>query len=327
MNTTSTTVAAGSFHIPKVPSGVPGLDDVLHGGLPQGRTTLLSGGPGAGKTVIALQMLYQRALAGEAGIFVSFEERADAVRENARALGWDLAALEAAGTLFLLEAPVSAEVVISGEFNLLGLLGILGGLAKQTGAQHIAIDAIDALLRLFDDPRRERDELHVIHNWLFEARLTALITAKSESVPIPGHHDWLEFLADCVILLDQRIAQQVTTRRLRVLKYRGSAAGRNEYPYVIQAEGVRLVPLSSAHLHHQPLGEHISSGHAGLDRLLGGGLSAGVGGVDHGDKRHGENDAGVHVCPQCLRAGRESVVPQLRGISRVDGDGDDQPGH
>ena len=203
---------------------------------------------------------------------MTFEERADAVRENAATMGWDLAPLEAEGKFFLMEAHVDPEVVLSGDFNLKALLAIIEGKAKAMGANRIVVDAMDVLLRLFDDPKRERNELYALHDWLTDRGLTALMTVKvSQDREQAGRYEFLDFMADCVIVLDNRVVDQITTRRIRAVKYRGSAFGRNEYPFVITGDGVRIIPITTKGLHHQALGPRVSSGHPRLDRILSGG--------------------------------------------------------
>ena len=263
--------------IPKAPTGIGGLDDILEGGLPKGRTTLVGGGPGSGKTILGLEFVYRGALAGEPGVFISFEESAAAVRQNASALGWDLTALEKAGKLALLNPRLPTEVTVSGDFNLKGLLAILDGQVRALRAKRIVIDAVDALTRIYDDPKRERNELYALHHWLDDQQLTAILTAKiGEDAGPSGRHGYLDFMVDCVLRLDQRVAGQVTTRRLRVIKYRGSGFGRNEYPYLIGPGGTTYVPLSMLELMHQPLGGRVSAGQPRLDELLGGGFLRGA---------------------------------------------------
>jgi len=258
--------------LPKAATRIEGLDEILKGGLPAGRTTLVSGGPGSGKTILGLEFLYRGAMDGEPGIFVAFEERTDAVRQNALSLGWDLASLEKAGQLFLMEALVDPGVVLSGDFNLKGLLAIVGGQTTAIGAKRIVIDAIDVLMRLFDDPARERNELYALYDWLMDREMTTILTVKTSQDRERAHrYEFLDFMADCVIYLDQRITKQVSTRRLRVIKYRGSGFGRNEYPYAITEEGISIVPTSTGMLEHEPLGPKVSTGHPRLDTIMDGG--------------------------------------------------------
>ena len=259
--------------IPKVPTQISGLDEVLEGGLPRGRTTLASGGAGSGKTVLGLQFLCSGAMAGEPGVFVTFEERAEAVRHNAMSMGWNLAALEKAGKVVIVEARLYGEEIISGDFDMQGLLAIVGGHIKRIKAKRVVMDALDVLLRIFSDPRRERNELYRIHEWLIDQKLTNVLTAKAHrDADTLTQNEYLDFMADCVLRLDHRVIGQVATRRLRIIKYRGSGFGTNEYPYVIGNRGIILFPLTKAELAHQPLGPKVSSGLPGLDTMLDGGF-------------------------------------------------------
>jgi circadian clock protein KaiC len=270
MSTTNDT-SATKISISKTPTGINGLDDILLGGWPQGQTTLVSGGPGTGKTVLGLEFLYNGALAGEPGIFITFEESESAIRRNAHAMGWDLQALEQSGKLFIMQAELPIDLILSGEFDVGGMLAILGGQVQALGAQRIVIDAIDRLLQLFQDRLLRQNQLYSLHRWLLQAELTAVITAKhldNESNLFP----MLDYLFDCVIHLDQRVVGQVMTRRMRVLKYRGSGFLSNEYPYVISPNGITLMPISTAQLRQQALGPRLSTGNSQLDTLLGGGF-------------------------------------------------------
>ena len=263
--------------LPKVSTGIAGLDLVLDGGLPAGRVTLLSGGPGSGKTIMGLQCLMHAANAGQAGILVLFEERPAAVRQNAWSWGWDLARLENKNKLYLMDARLDPQAVISGEFSINALLAILDQRIKSMRAKLVFIDAVDALLHLYDSPKRERQELYALHEWLLDRRLTAIMTVKT--VPqegVPPQYAFLDFMADCVIHVDQRVTAQITTRRLRVIKYRGSGYGRNEYPFIVNENGINIVPISSNVLQHRPPGHKVSSGQAGLDDVLAGGYKSGT---------------------------------------------------
>jgi len=258
--------------LPKVKSYVTGLDDVLEGGLPKGRTTIISGGPGCGKSILGIEFLYRSALEGHSGIFVTFEEKANAVRQNAATLGWELKPLENNGLFFILEAYVDPKTLIAGSFSLDGLLAIIEGQSKTLQCDRIVIDAVDILLRLYNDPAKERTELYALYDWLSKNHYTTLMTSKTpQGKDTPIRYEFLDFMADCVIHLDQRVSSQITTRRLRVTKYRGSGFGRNEYPYVISDEGISIIPISTAGLRHKPLGEVVSSGNKKLDIVLGGG--------------------------------------------------------
>jgi len=258
--------------LPKVGTGIIGLDDVLHGGFPTGRTTLVSGGPGTGKTIIGMEFLYRSAVNGEPGIFVTFEERAEALRKNTLSLGWDLAPLEKDGKFFLFGAHVDPQAAISGDFNVKGLLAIVEGKAKSMGARRIVIDAVDVLMRIFDDPVRERNELYALHDWLNDHEMTTILTLKtSAGGDTASRYEFLDYMADCLIQLDHRVVEQVLTRRMRVIKYRGSSYIHKEHPFVIADNGVNIIPVSTVELQHKALGPKVSTGHPRLDTMLDGG--------------------------------------------------------
>ena len=260
----------------KVATGTAGLDVILGGGFPAGRVTLLSGGPGSGKSLIGLQCLVHGATEGMPGIMVMLEERAAAVRQNASSLGWDLPGLEKKNLLYLMDARLDPGAVISGEFSINGLLAVLDQRIKAMRAKIILIDAVEVLLHLYDSPLRERRELYALHERLLDRELTTIITVKT--VPqseTPSRYPFLEFMADCVIHVDQRVTAQITTRRLRVIKYRGSGYGRNEYPFVINENGINIIPITSV-LEHRAAGPKVSSGLARFDDMLSGGYGLGT---------------------------------------------------
>ncbi|NLF30281.1 MAG: circadian clock protein KaiC [Planctomycetes bacterium] len=287
--------------IEKVPTGIAGLDEVLLGGLPVGRTTLVGGGPGTGKTVLALEFLHRGALAGAPGVFVSFEERVNDLRANAGAMGMELSPLEAAGKLRLVHAAVPHDAVYAGQFDIQGLLAMLEGHTAAVGAGRLVIDAIDVLMRVFGDPDRERQELHILHQWLRDRGLTALLTAKAGGEGMRTY-PFLDFMADCVLLLDQRIERQVRTRRLNVVKYRGSGFLSNEYPYVLSERGIVVMPISSASLRQAVVAERVSSGDAAFDALLGGGFQRGSCILLAGPSGAGKTTlAGIFVQAACRR--------------------------
>lgn len=262
--------------IRKLPTQIEGLDQILRGGLPAGRTTLIVGGPGTGKSLFGLEFVYRGALAGEAGVFITFEERATALRENAATLGWQLAPLEAEGKLFLFEARLDPRAIVTGGFGIQPFLAILVARFKAMGVTRVVIDAVDVLLRLIPENSRKEEELLMLHRWLEERGVTSVLTAKApRDAEQAGRFEFLDYLADCVIRLDNRMLSQLTTRRLCVVKYRGSAFGSNEYPFVIEAPGIALLPISDSGLSHRALGERMSTGLAVLDEHLGGGFRRG----------------------------------------------------
>lgn len=256
----------------KISSGIEGFDDMTVGGLPRERTTLLMGGPGCGKTVFALQMLVSAATNGTPGIFVAFEEDASRLFANAQAFGWDMDALQESKVHFV-DARLRTEYIRSGGFDLSGLLAALEAKAQEMGAGLIVFDAIDVLLSLLDDPVAEARELHRLHTWLEREELTGIITTKIEDSPSPvsQRYGFMPFMADCVVLLSQRINDRVVTRSLRVVKYRDSPQVLNEVPFVISPQGVEVGSPNGVHPEPQPFNERISTGIEALDEMLGGG--------------------------------------------------------
>jgi circadian clock protein KaiC len=256
----------------KTPTGILGLDEILNGGVPQKCLTLLSGGPGSGKTVLGLEFLVHGAMAGRPGILLTFEEREEALRGYAASFGWDVRELEEKRLLSLIGARFNTDAILSGDFDLGSILAILSHKTKEIKADQLVIDAPDVFLRLLNDMSKERAELYKLNDWLRDNGQTTLMTVKRQGeIGAGSYHEFLDYMADCVIHLDQRVSDQVTTRRMRVLKYRGSAYGRNEYPFGITDRGVWIIPVTQTSLNHRALGDSISSGVSGLDEIMGGG--------------------------------------------------------
>jgi circadian clock protein KaiC len=261
-----------AFVLEKAPTYIDGLDEILEGGLPRGRTTVVNGSAGSGKTLLALEFLYRGAFGGEPGIFIGFEEPLEQLRQNAATLGWDLPSFEKEGSLFLMSGHIRPDTLISGEFSLKGLLAAASGKSREIGAKRIVIDALEVVLRLFDNPRQVRNEMHLLNNWLQGEGLTTVLTVRPATPGIsPLYEDFFHSMGDCVIVMEGKVMNQISTQRLRVVKYRGSAFGRNEYPYVITSTGLHIAPISTVGLRHKPLGKKISTGHKILDDILDGG--------------------------------------------------------
>lgn len=261
--------------IPKIATQIDGLDNILHGGVPAGRTTLVGGGPGTGKSMLGLEFIYRGAMSGNPGIFLTFEETAESIHRNVATFGWDLFSLEQTGALFLLEGEVKPQVLFSGDYNINGLLAIIEGKAQEMGARRMVIDAMDILMRFFDDPGQQQNEIFALHKWLKDRRMTTVLTTKKDT-DTSSRHSYLDFMADCVINLNQRVSKQVTTKRLQVIKYRGSGYDQNEYPFFISDDGLHFNSISNVQMHYVPGSERISSGHPSLDVILGGGYQRGT---------------------------------------------------
>ena len=271
---------ATSTGLAKSPTGITGLDTITHGGLPKGRTTLVEGKAGAGKTVLALQTLVNGARDyGEPGIFVAFEESTERICVNASSFGWDIPSLDEKD-LFLLDAQPSADLVQSGGFDLGGMLAALDAKVTAMGAQRIAFDALDIVLGLLEDRNAVRREVYRLHDWLLSRGLTAIITHKAgwrgpESRTT--RFDFMQFMVDCTLLLEHEIVKGISQRKLCVVKYRGSSFDANEAATVIGRNGLEVAafgPESSAY--PEASDERVSSGIERLDTMLGGGYHRGA---------------------------------------------------
>ena len=227
----------------KAATGIPGLDEITGGGLPRGRTTLVVGGPGSGKTILALQFLVNGARdLGEPGIFVAFEETSKRIVANAEGFGWDLPELHRK-KLFFLDAQPKPDLMQSGSFDLSGMLAALEAKAKSMGARRIVFDALDIVLALLPDHVARRREIYRLHEWLLARGLTGLITAKAGGDDARAHHDqpfgFMQFMVDCVVILNHSVVLGVSQRNLRVQKYRGSSFDENESPFLIGTQRPR----------------------------------------------------------------------------------------
>jgi len=273
MATRSRTPApASSIHgLAKSPTGIPGLDDLTGGGLPTGRPTLVCGAAGCGKTMLAAEFLVHGAVDfDEPGVFMSFEETEEELTQNLRSLGFDLAKLQRQKKVALDFVRVErSEIEETGEYDLDGLFIRLGYAIDSIKARRVVLDTIEALFAGVPNHSILRSELRRLFRWLKEKGVTAVITGErgDNSMTRFGLE---EYVADCVILLDHRIVEQISTRRLRVVKYRGSAHGTNEYPFLIGARGISVLPITSLVLNHVASREQVSTGIRGLDRMLSG---------------------------------------------------------
>jgi circadian clock protein KaiC len=261
-------------------TGIKGLDEITSGGLPRRSATLLEGGSGSGKTVLALQSLVNGArLYNEPGIFVAFEESSARIIANAAEFGWDLPALQRK-KLFFLDAQLKPDLIQSGNFDLVGLLAALTAKADEIKAKRIVFDAVDVVLTLLNDPIAERFEAFRLHQWLVERPFSAIITAKTSTTDSnPPFHQplsFLQFMVDCSVTLNHNVVQGVSQRNLRVVKYRGSAFEENESPFVIGSSGLEVA--STRMLDRSAIAvstKRVSSGVERLDAMLGGGYYLG----------------------------------------------------
>ncbi|MGO9791994.1 MAG: circadian clock protein KaiC [Solirubrobacteraceae bacterium] len=255
----------------KAPTGISGLDEITYGGLPRGRTTLVCGGTGSGKTMLGVEFLVRGAQQfGEPGVLMSFEETAVEVSANVASLGFDLPALERAKLLSIDHIRAQArELEEIGAYDLDGLFARLGLAIDEVGAKRVVLDTIEALFGLLSNERILRSEIRRLFRWLNDRGMTSIVTGERGDGQMT-RYGLEEYVSDCVLLLDQRVDRQTTTRRLRVVKYRGSVHGGDEYPFIMTEHGFSVLPISSLGLQHAGSDERISTGMARLDGMLGG---------------------------------------------------------
>jgi circadian clock protein KaiC len=293
----------------KTPTGIMGLDEITHGGLPRGRPTLVCGGAGCGKTLLALEFVVRGALEfNETGVFMSFEESADDLRLNALSLGFDLDRLTARRQLVLDYVRLErSELLESGEYDLEGLFIRLGHAIDSIGAKRVVLDTIELLFAGLSDRFVVRAELARLFRWLKQKGVTAIVTGERAG-DLLTRHGLEEFVSDCVIVLDQRIMEQSATRRLRVLKYRGSSHSVNEVPFLIDDHGLSVLPITSLGLNHEASSEPVSTGVPGLDGMFGkGGFFRGNSVLLSGTAGTGKSSLAAHFVDAACRRGERSL--------------------
>ena len=268
---TSTSTQDSQQSLAKAPTGIAGFDEITMGGLPRGRATLICGGAGCGKTVFGLEFLVNGIEQfGENGVCVSFEETAQDLAGNARSLGFDLPKLQKARKLAIDYIYIDkSEIAETGEYGLDGLFVRLGAAIDSVNAKRVLIDTPEALFAGLSDTGVLRSELRRLFRWLKDKGVSAIITGERGENTLT-RHGLEEYVSDCVILLDQRLEGDVVTRRLRVLKYRGSTHRTNEYPFLIDNDGIAVLPVTSVELNHAASDQRISSGIPELDEMLDG---------------------------------------------------------
>ena len=257
--------------LPKCSTGINGLDEITKGGLPKGRPTLVCGTAGCGKTLLAMEFLVRGAVEyNEPGVFIAFEETPEELTENVASLGWDLKQLSAENKISIDYVHIDPEEIQEvGEYDLEGLFIRLGCAIDQIGAKRVVLDTIEVLFSGLSNEAIIRSELRRLFRWLKTKGVTAVITAERGDNSLT-RHGLEEYVSDCVIRLDQRIQEEVSTRRLQIIKYRGSSHGSNEYPFLINENGISVLPITSVGLDHEVSNERISSGIPRLDNMLGG---------------------------------------------------------
>ncbi len=295
--------------LPKTPTGISGLDDVTGGGLPKGRPTLICGPAGCGKTLLAIEFIVRGITQfDEPGLFVAFEESQEDLVANVASLGFDLTQLVAEGKLAIDHVNVTpGELEESGEWDLEGLFLRLGAAIDSVGAKRVVIDTIETLFGAFSNTDVLRAELRRLFSWLKERGVTAVITGERGDGTLT-RHGIEEYVSDCVIVLDHRVTDQTSTRRLRILKYRGSLHGTNEYPFLIGESGLSVLPITAQGLLHQVSDERISTGVARLDSMLGdGGFYKGSTILVSGGAGTGKSTLGAQFCDATCRSGKRAM--------------------
>ncbi len=270
MQDTVTSLAAVRPQLPKALTGIDGLDEITEGGLPLGRPTLICGSAGCGKTLLGVEFLVRGILSyNEPGVLMTFEETADELAANVTSLGFDLPALQASGKLRVDHVHVDrSEIEETGEYDLEGLFIRLGYAIDSIGAKRVVLDTIETLFSGFPNQAVLRSEIRRLFRWLKDKGVTTVITAERGDGTLT-RQGLEEYVSDCVILLDNRVIEQITTRRLRIIKYRGSTHGTNEYPYLITEDGISVLPVTSLRLEHEVSDEIVSSGVPALDEMFG----------------------------------------------------------
>lgn len=255
----------------KTATGITGLDEITNGGLPKGRPSLICGSAGAGKTMLAMEFLARGAMQyNEPGVFMAFEETEEELTKNVASLGFDLKELSARKKVVVDFVRIErSEIEETGEYDLEGLFVRINHAIDSIGAKRVVLDTIESLFAALPNEGILRAELRRLFRWLKNKGVTAIITAERGENGLT-RHGLEEYVADCVIVLDHRVQEQISTRRLRVVKYRGSSHGTNEYPFLISKDGISVLPVTSMGLNHTASSQRISTGIAQLDEMLGG---------------------------------------------------------
>jgi circadian clock protein KaiC len=293
----------------KSPTGIQGLDEVTNGGLPTGRPTLVCGGAGSGKTLLATEFLVRGALQfGEPGVFMSFEETSEELTKNVASLGFKLDDLVAQKKIFLDYVHIDrSEIEETGEYDLEGLFIRLEHAIASVGAKRVVLDTIETLFSGIPNPVIVRAELKRLFRWLKDKGMTAIITGEQGEKTFT-RHGLEEYVSDCVIFLDHRVSEQVSTRRIRVVKYRGSTHDTNEFPFLIDEKGITVMPITSLGLRHLVTNERVSTGIPRLDTMFGGkGYYRGSSVLISGSAGTGKTSIVAHFADAACRRGERCL--------------------
>jgi circadian clock protein KaiC len=296
---------APAARLPKCPTGIQGLDEITGGGLPRGRPTLVCGGPGCGKTLFAAEFLVRGAVQfDEPGVFMSFEETDVELTANVASLGFDLAGLVRRKKIVLDHVYIErSEITETGEYDLEGLFVRLNYAIDAIGARRVVLDTLEALFAGLPNEAILRAELRRLFRWLKDKGVTAVITAERGRDQLT-RHGLEEYVSDCVIVLDHRVNDQIATRHLRVVKYRGALHGTNEFPFLIGDEGLSVLPITSLGLNHRVSSGRISTGIPRLDAMLGGrGFFRGSSILLTGTPGTGKTSVAAHFAQAAARRG------------------------
>jgi circadian clock protein KaiC len=295
--------------LPKCKTGIPGVDEITGGGLPKGRPTLVCGGAGCGKTLMGIEFLVRGAmLHNEPGVFIAFEETAEELTQNVRSLGFDLDELIEKKKLAVDYIYIErSEIEETGEYDLEGLFIRLGHAIDSIGAKRVVLDTLETLFSGLSNLAILRSELRRLFRWLKEKGVTSVITAERGEGSLT-RHGLEEYVSDCVLLLDHRVEGQISTRRLRVVKYRGSAHATNEFPFLIDEGGFSVLPITSLQLQHKASFERVSSGVPALDAMLGGqGFFRGSSVLVSGTAGVGKTSLSCHAADTCCQRGERCL--------------------
>ena len=305
----STRVHETRPHLPKTPTGIVGLDEITGGGLPKGRPTLVCGGAGCGKTLLAMEFLVHGATQfNEPGVFMAFEETAEDLTQNVASLGFDLNDLVARKKIVLDFVYIErSEIEESGEYDLEGLFIRLGSAIDAIGAKRVVLDTVESLFAGLPNQAILRAELRRLFRWLKDKGVTAIITGERGDGMLT-RQGLEEYVSDCVIVLDHRVSEQTSSRRLRVVKYRGSTHGTNEYPFLINEDGISVLPVTSLVLQHVVSTERVPTGIPRLDAMLGGkGYYRGSSVLVSGTAGTGKSSIAAHFADAACRRGERVI--------------------